>query len=404
MVARKRPAKAGKTPAGRGPARKQGLPRHVRLFLGLLLLLLALVLTLASVAPVRRWLGHDAALTPVAPVVSVVPTESYPQPPRQQTPPREELQVEIESFLWRAGIARGKTSPLPPGGTPGWQVRGSFPAEALRLELRRVLQQLDPQLALAEDVAASSLTVQWRGAPHFRLRFRPERAPVVAQPAVARMTIIMDDLGRDLATAQMLARIDLLVTFAILPNAPAATEVAEFAHRHGREVLLHLPMEPENYPAADPGPEALWLETPEVEVRTLLAGYFSRVPHAVGGNNHMGSRFTANREAMGRVLAVLRERGVFFVDSVTSAESVAFAEAGRYGVPALRRDVFLDNEAQVEAIRAQLRKLADLAAHRGTAVGICHPHAATLEALRREAPELKRRRIEVVPASQLLAG
>lgn len=236
----------------------------------------------------------------------------------------------------------------------------------------------------------------------------PPRPAAQAAPAptapVARLAIVMDDLGRDLATARALAEIDLAVTFAILPDAAAATAVAELAHRSGREVLLHLPMEPENYPAADPGPAALWLRSSEAEVRQLLDGYLRRVPHAVGGNNHMGSRFTADREAMGRVLRELRARRLFFLDSVTTPASVAYAEAGRIGLRRGRRDVFLDNEAALAPIRGQLRKLADLAERRGTAIGICHPYPATLEALRREVAELKRRRIAVVPVSQLLEG
>jgi polysaccharide deacetylase 2 family uncharacterized protein YibQ len=216
------------------------------------------------------------------------------------------------------------------------------------------------------------------------------------------VAIVMDDLGMDLATARALLAIDLPVSFAILPWNEKAPQVAELAHGAGREVLIHLPMEPQGYPATNPGPEALLVGLDDAEIRRRFAGYLTRVPHAVGGNNHMGSRFTEDREKMQVVIGELQGAGLFFLDSLTSGGSVAFEVAREAGVPAARRDRFLDNVQQTAAIAGELRKLARLAARQGYAVGICHPYPQTLAALRQEAATFAREGVEVVPVSQLL--
>lgn len=226
--------------------------------------------------------------------------------------------------------------------------------------------------------------------------------PVHPPKAAGRAAIIMDDLGRDLATARALLAIDLPVTFAILPGEAQAAEVAALAHRGGREVMIHIPMEPQSYPATNPGSDALLLGQSPEEIRRRFQGFVERVPFATGGNNHMGSRFTEYREGMEVVLAAMKEAGLFFVDSRTTGYSVALDEARRTGVPAAGRDLFLDNEQDVVRISRQIRQLAVLAGRRGQAVGICHPYPQTLEALRREAPYLKEQGIEIVPVSHLL--
>jgi polysaccharide deacetylase 2 family uncharacterized protein YibQ len=217
------------------------------------------------------------------------------------------------------------------------------------------------------------------------------------------VAIIMDDLGRDLATANALLAIDLPVTFAILPGEARAAQVATLAHRAGREVLIHIPMEPQSYPATNPGADALLLGQSSEELRRRFQGFVEQVPYAVGGNNHMGSRFTEYREGMEVVLTAMKEAGLFFVDSRTTGHSVALAEARRVGVPATGRDLFLDNAQDVELISREIRKLVAVAGRQGQAVGICHPYAQTLEALRRQAPYLRQQQVELVPVSMLLS-
>lgn len=232
-----------------------------------------------------------------------------------------------------------------------------------------------------------------------RSRAFPRPAAPAAGPKVA---IIVDDLGADLPFIRELLALDLNLTAAVLPNVAHARETAQLAHASGREVIVHIPMEPKGYPAADPGSDPLFVGLPAGEVRRRLVDYFAAVPHAVGGNNHMGSRFTGDREGMAIVLEFLRDGGMFFVDSRTTADSVAFTQAGEMRVASAERDVFLDNELDEGAIRGQIRKLASIAEKQGSAIGIGHPHAETLAALRKEAPELRRLGISVVAVSELV--
>lgn len=225
-------------------------------------------------------------------------------------------------------------------------------------------------------------------------------SPLTAEKPL--LAIIMDDLGRDLASARTLLSIDLPVTFAVLPGEPLAARVATLAYREGREVLIHLPMEPRSYPVVDPGDDALLVEQSAEEMRRRFQTYLRQVPHATGANNHMGSRFTENSEGLAIIFAEMKKAGLFFVDSLTSPKSVALAGARQSGLRGVGRDLFLDNVQDTEHIAIEIRRLVALAEKRGQAVGICHPYPQTMEALRREAPFL-RERVEMVVVSRLLS-
>jgi polysaccharide deacetylase 2 family uncharacterized protein YibQ len=226
-------------------------------------------------------------------------------------------------------------------------------------------------------------------------------SPMMRGPGKPRLAIIMDDLGRDLGSARTLLGIDLPVTFAILPGEVHAARVARLAHQQGREVLIHIPMEPRSYPVVDPGDDALLVEQSPEEHRRRFQIFLQQVPHASGANNHMGSRFTEHAEGLATIFAEMKQAGLFFVDSVTSSKSVALTGARQAGLRAIGRDVFLDNVQDVERIAVEIRKLVALAEKHGQAVGICHPYPQTMEALRREAAFL-RERVEVVAVSRLL--
>ena len=230
----------------------------------------------------------------------------------------------------------------------------------------------------------------------------PAVLPPVARPP--RLAIIVDDLGRDLGAVHQLLAIGLPLTMSILPNEPHAKEAAAAAHAGGHEVLIHIPMEPQGYPAVNPGSDALFVDTPPAELRRRFQSYLTRVPYAVGGNNHMGSRFTEDAQGMEVVLEQMRKAGLFFVDSRTTGDSVAYELARRDGIPAARRDMFLDNVQDEGRIGKEIDKLIRLARKRGQAIGICHPHPTTLAALRRAASELRAAGVEVVPVSRLLTG
>lgn len=171
-----------------------------------------------------------------------------------------------------------------------------------------------------------------------------------------------------------------------------------------REVILHLPMEPLGYPDPDPGPLALMRGMDQVAIAGLLDRTLAVVPTARGLNNHMGSAATADTVTMAALMRELRRRGLFFVDSQTSPNSVAYGEAVAAGVPALRNRIFLDHdEPEPTVVRQRLAELAQAARARGFAVGIGHPHAVTAQVLAAEIPRLQAEGVRFVTVSELLA-
>lgn len=221
-----------------------------------------------------------------------------------------------------------------------------------------------------------------------------EEGPLVA--------IIVDDLGADLGMMQEFLHIPLNLTASVLPNVPHARESAELAHAAGHEVLLHIPMEPQNYPTANPGVNPLMVDLAAEEVQQRLRDYLRAVPWATGANNHMGSRFTESREGMRGVLQILKDQGMFFVDSLTTADSVAISEAEQMLMAHAERDLFLDNVQSEAAIRQQIHKLIKIAKAQGSAIGICHPHVATYVALKKEASIFAESGVRLVPVSALV--
>jgi len=203
--------------------------------------------------------------------------------------------------------------------------------------------------------------------------------PVDRKPKVA---IIIDDMGYHQKIGNSLLALDMNLTFSFLPKAPFTLEQEEQAWQQGRDILVHMPMEARDS-AWDPGPGGLYLKFTPQEIRTTVTENLAAVPHAIGSNNHMGSRFTENRAAMHEVLSVLKQRGLFFIDSYTTAQSTGLDEAGKMAIPTARRHVFLDNVQEQDKICRQLEQLVALAKKNGWAIGIGHPNQATLEALTR---------------------
>lgn len=248
----------------------------------------------------------------------------------------------------------------------------------------------------------SPLAPPLQGSPHPGVP--PHRAGKPDTGPRARIAIVIDDLGWDPEVADTLLELDFPLTFAILPSLPYSESVARRATQKRREILLHLPMEPQGYPAMDPGKGALLREMDEETLESLLLQDLKGIPNPAGVNNHMGSSFTEDERAMRVVLKVLRRRGLFFLDSRTSPHSVAYEVAKELGLKAGRRQVFLDNGDQADpaAVEKQIWRLAHIAQKEGRAIGIGHPHPYTLEALRRTLPQLKADGVEVVPVSRLV--
>ncbi|OGG99960.1 MAG: hypothetical protein A2600_07655 [Candidatus Lambdaproteobacteria bacterium RIFOXYD1_FULL_56_27] len=228
----------------------------------------------------------------------------------------------------------------------------------------------------------------------------PGSAPVVA-PGSARLVVIIDDMGQNLSSFSQFSSLSKELTFSVLPQLPYSQRVAEAAHQLGAEVMLHLPMEPVAYPKNNPGAGALMVSDGLSFLAQKLKADLDSVPYAVGVNNHMGSAFTKNQPGMALVMQALAERGLFYLDSRTSASEVALGEAQRFGIPFFSRQVFLDEVPGEEAAKAALEKAITLALKEGTAVAIGHPRPETLAALKALLPQLKERGVTLVRASSL---
>jgi uncharacterized protein len=228
---------------------------------------------------------------------------------------------------------------------------------------------------------------------------RPEPIAPLGPGTVA---IIIDDMGSSMQESRSLMAINVPLTFSIIPGLGKDREVAEAAHARNYEVMLHMPMEPKDYPQRRLEKNGLLLAESDEEINRQVHEYLRVIPHAVGANNHMGSRFTENEPKMQNVLQVLKGRGMFFVDSVTTPNSVGLKLAREMGIRTASRNVFLDNVQDVAAIRTQIQQLARLAVKRGSAIGICHPHQATIQALAEELPLLEKAGIRFVYASALV--
>lgn len=217
-----------------------------------------------------------------------------------------------------------------------------------------------------------------------------------------RLAIILDDLGYDRAPAEALLSLPFPLTVSVLPNHSYSAEIAEEAHRRGDEVLLHLPMESSS-DGAQPEAGELRVGMPPEEVDRRIGEMLESVPHVAGVNNHQGSRATADPVLMDAVMAALRRRGLFFIDSRTTAQTVAYDAAQRDGVRAVYRNAqFLDDIPTREAVLAQLSLAERQASRLGWAVAIGHPHPGTLAALEEALPQLQAHGVRLVFASDLV--
>lgn len=218
-----------------------------------------------------------------------------------------------------------------------------------------------------------------------------------AAPAKAYMSIIIDDLGQNIERDNRTLALPGPVTMAIMPDTPHAIDFARQAHKAGKTVILHMPMDPAT------GPYAWHPDIPLPELASRLNAALAKVPHAAGINNHMGSRMTAQPAAMAWLMGELQRRHKFFVDSRTSAQTVAAQQAQKIDLASVSRDVFLDDERTEAAIATQLQTAIALAHKQGSAVMIGHPYPQTLAVLERELPKLKAQGIDWIDIRQMIS-
>jgi len=227
-------------------------------------------------------------------------------------------------------------------------------------------------------------------------RPRPEKG------ARGTLAILLDDAGQKMGLVARVAAMQPTIGVAVLPFLPSSSETAVALHKTGHEVWLHLPMEPNGYPANKPGPGAVFVAMAEDEVRMTVRSAMNNIPFAVGMNNHMGSRATADLKVMTWVMQEIKGRGMAFIDSRTTVETVAETAARAQGIKTGRRKVFLDNERSAAAIRRQLDEAVYRALIDGQAIAIGHMAAVTIGVLEDEIPGLEARGITLVSPTELL--
>jgi uncharacterized protein len=218
-----------------------------------------------------------------------------------------------------------------------------------------------------------------------------------------RLALIIDDIGPSVTRAKPFSDFGIPMTFAVLPHFLKSQDLALEFHDGGHEIMLHQPMEPRN-PEVDPGPGALYVGDGPEKILKIMEKNIAAIPYATGVNNHMGSKFTTHQKEMHQTLQIVKERGLFFVDSLTASDSKGYKTARKLHMPAACRNVFLDNQLEVRAILRQLKQLARVGLTYGHAIGIGHPFPETAKALALFLKELKDSQIEFVGVSRLVAA
>jgi len=276
-------------------------------------------------------------------------------------------------------------------------VANDLSSEVVRLRLDRDTEAFDLRLGLVEATPAAPPAA----APPTP-KPSPTPRPEPASDARGRLAILLDDVGQKLDLVPAAAALPKEVGFAILPFLPKSAESAEAFHGAGHEIWLHLPMEPENYPANNPGPGAILMSMSTTQLRVAVHDALDNIPHAIGVNNHMGSKVTSDLKTMTWIMQELKIRDMAFIDSRTTTRTVAEDAAAGQGVRTNRRHVFLDNERDRAAIRRQLAEAVRRCRLEGEIIAIGHLDQVTIEVLAEELPGISKRGADLVKPSRLV--
>ena len=240
---------------------------------------------------------------------------------------------------------------------------------------------------------------------HLHFSFNPgdtlSGTPRGNPPGQGKLAILLDDLGSDRSAADEIFALPFPLTISVLPEHPHSVEIAQEANRRGYEVMLHLPMQ--SVGKEQPEPQELHSGMPASQVSALVDRFLAQMPGVTGINNHQGSQATSDAALMAELMPVLREHGLFYVDSRTTAATVAYDSARQDGVPAAFRNVpFLDDIENKAAIEKQIALALRGAREKGEAIAIGHPHPATLQALREMLPKAQAQGVTLVFVSDLV--
>jgi len=216
-----------------------------------------------------------------------------------------------------------------------------------------------------------------------------------------KVAFIIDDLGYETEVAKKIMELEFPIALSILPFLQYSEFIAEEGRKNNQEIMLHLPMEPSNS-SANPGPGAIKSYMSEEEIRQAVRDCILNFPYIIGVNNHMGSKITEDREIMEIVLEEIKGYNSFFIDSITTKNSIAYEVAQEMEIKSAVRSVFLDNENDMEYIKGQMLEVQETALRKGEAIAIGHSRINTYYVLKRMIPELIRAGIEIVPVSELV--
>ena len=221
----------------------------------------------------------------------------------------------------------------------------------------------------------------------------------ISQSYAAQLALIIDDIGYRHTDKAVLA-LPNTVTLAVLPHTPLGKELANAGHQKGHEIMLHLPMQALNGKTLGLG--GLTNTMTEAQIRTSVIDAINSVPFAKGANNHMGSLLTQLDDPMLWVMETLKQKQLYFVDSMTTRFTKAGDNADKLGIPLLKRQLFLDNDTSADALERQFNLMISQAHTQGSLVVIAHPYPETMRFLEANLHRLKTEGIDLVPASSLL--
>ena len=283
-------------------------------------------------------------------------------------------------------------------------VSHKYSASQIGMEIKETIDSLKAPVQVNiydESEKVTVCNIFWKGFHTHMLKIALDDYKAVGSLSHPRISIIIDDLGYKKPIANELIDLDVALTFSILPFTPYTRIIAQKAHKRNKETMLHLPMEPISYPSINPGDGVLLESMNKEAILKVLNDDLRQIPFISGVNNHMGSRLTKCQEKMEIVMTELKKRNLYFIDSRTSSDTVAFKVAKKLALNTANRDVFLDNNLTENALKAQIEKLCGLARHKGQAIGIAHPHKKTLNILKAY-EQILRNKASVVPVSELL--
>jgi polysaccharide deacetylase 2 family uncharacterized protein YibQ len=330
----------------------------------------------------------------------------YPRPERFQYQLNQKIDLldkAIHSRLFELGFSKGnilsRRSVSRMSGNLSWKTssielrlpeRTSF--SRIKNEMKRELTPVDRNVRLRfiEDPSQpKEIEVLLGNRLTHNLIFRRPKIKVPEKKVGPRVAIIIDDMGASKRKAREIMNFDAPITFSFLPSSRNSRKLAQEALKKGKEVILHMPMEPYGFPEINPGKDGLSEINPgkggllmsmtEEELHRQIRENIDKIPHISGINNHMGSRFMEDERRVNILMRELKARKLFFLDSRTTPKTVGYRAARKLGIKTGQRDVFLDNNSNDEAeIRRNISELAEIAKNEGKAIGIAHPHPSTI--------------------------